>query len=446
LKNGRTIWADQVREAGQKLEYDVGEGTFAIPRSSVSSIEVGGVAPQTVDDAKSVDLAMFTPKASAPDDPSISRKLIRDGRVDDEVLAEMERAGDANIAATAYLLAGKREFEAGRMTQARNYLESAKRLNPDDPTILNYYSAVLVRGGNTGEALAYAERSVRLAPQSAESLAVLGYAQFAADHTPEAIHSWKASLAIRPDDGVQHMLEKAEREAAAEADFSLRESSHFTLRYEGQQTSESLRSELMRTLEDDYEDLARQFGSGPAGSIAVVLYTDQAFFDVTQAKSWTTAINDGKLRIPIEGVSSISPQLARVLKHELAHSFINQASSGRCPQWLNEGIAQSLEPRTVGTNGRRLAQLFAAHQDLPYNMLEGSFMQYSGAEAALAYDESLAAVEYIRDTYGMGDVVRVLERLNEGNSTEAALRAIAHCDYGQLETEVGQFLTRKYGN
>jgi len=47
LKNGRTIWADQVREDKNKdrVEYDVGEDTYAIPRSSVDRIDAGGSAP-----------------------------------------------------------------------------------------------------------------------------------------------------------------------------------------------------------------------------------------------------------------------------------------------------------------------------------------------------------------------------------------------------------------
>ena len=49
LKNGRTIWADQVREDKDKdrIEYDVGEDTYAIPKSSVDRIDAGGVAPVT---------------------------------------------------------------------------------------------------------------------------------------------------------------------------------------------------------------------------------------------------------------------------------------------------------------------------------------------------------------------------------------------------------------
>ena len=187
-------------------------------------------------------------------------------------------------------------------------------------------------------------------------------------------------------------------------------------------------------------------GTAPRSSIPVVLYTDQAFFDVTQAPAWTSAINDGKLRIPVEGVSTVTPELARVLKHELAHSFINQLSGGRCPQWLHEGIAQVIEPRTVGGSGRQLAQLFATHQNLPYNTLEGSFMRLSPNQAALAYAESLAAAEYVNETYGMSDLRRVLELLGEGISTEAALRTSIHSGYAQLESEVGRFLASKYGD
>jgi len=215
------------------------------------------------------------------------------------------------------------------------------------------------------------------------------------------------------------------------------------LHYEGSKTSDALREQVLATLETDYDDLLAQFGTGPRSSVPVVLYTDQAFFDVTQAPSWTGAVNDGKLRIPVQGLTSLTPELAHVLKHELAHSFINQLSAGRCPQWLNEGLAQAAEPRALA-NGRRLAEVFQAEREIPLNLLEGNFMRFSGPEATLAYDESLAAVQYIQDTYGMSDLQRILEKLGEGSSAEAAMRAVLHSDYAQLETEVGKYLAGKY--
>ena len=43
LKNGRTIVADHVRENGTHYEYDIGDDSYAIPKSSVDHVEAGGV-------------------------------------------------------------------------------------------------------------------------------------------------------------------------------------------------------------------------------------------------------------------------------------------------------------------------------------------------------------------------------------------------------------------
>jgi hypothetical protein len=287
---------------------------------------------------------------------------------------------------------------------------------------------------------------VSSSPNSPDAYTVLGYAQQASDHTRDAVASWKHSLELRPDPAVQQYLAKAQREQNVETDFAQRESGHFVLHYEGKQTSESFREQILAALESDYDDLARDLGTPPRDNILVTLYTEQAFFDVTRAPSWSGALNDGKLRIPINGLNSMTPELARVLKHELAHTFINQLSAGRCPPWLHEGIAQLLEPKSLGSDGRQLAQLFKSQNNIPLNVLEGSFLRFSGGQAYLAYAESLAAVTYINDTYGMGDIQRILQLLSQGNSTEAALRATIHSDYGQLESEVAKYLADKYGD
>jgi hypothetical protein len=274
----------------------------------------------------------------------------------------------------------------------------------------------------------------------------LGFAQYAAGYPKEATQSWKKSIAIRPDASIQRLLDRAGRELTAENNYSERETGHFVLRYEGSQSSDTFRSQILSTLEAAYTELAQGFGAEPRSSIQVVLYTNQAFFDVTHAPSWTAALNDGKLRIPVQGLDSVTSDLAQILKHELAHSFVNQLSVGRCPMWLNEGVAQAMEPRSLGSDGPRLAQLFQQEHEIPLNALEGSFASFSGSGAALAYDESLATVEYIRNTYGMSDVVRLLERLGHGESPESALRSTVHSDYRQLQSEVGAFLARQYGN
>ncbi|HYL13278.1 MAG TPA: peptidase MA family metallohydrolase [Terriglobales bacterium] len=450
LKNGRQIWADRVRENGAHLEYDVGDNSYAIPSTLVDRVEAGGVAPDIASSPQNSGhgLPTFVPNSDidVDVDGDLPAKIIHEGYVDADALASLEHTAKPAITAAGYFIAGKHEFDRGNFPQARTYLDTALGLQPDSPTILNYYAAALVRIGMAKQAISYAERSTRLAPNSADSFAVLGFVQFSLDRSKDAIRSWKRSLQLRPDPAVEAYIAKAERETQAEADFAQRASSHFTLRYEGKQTSESLRRAILSTLESEYDDLVRQLGVAPRENIPVILYTNETFFDVTHAPAWSGAVNDGKLRIPVNGVESVNSEMARVLKHELAHSFIDQISHGRCPQWLHEGIAQAVEPKTVSSDGRRLAELFSADREIPFNALEGSFMRFSTMEAILAYDESLAAVEYINDTYGMSELRRILQRIGDGSPTEVALRSTIHSDYGQLQREVGRFLLSKYGS
>src|SRR5262252_1193001 len=65
LKNGRTIVADHVRENGNHYEYDVGDDSYAIPKSLVDRVEVGGLPTHSSSaGAKITDLPSFTPADS----------------------------------------------------------------------------------------------------------------------------------------------------------------------------------------------------------------------------------------------------------------------------------------------------------------------------------------------------------------------------------------------
>jgi hypothetical protein len=242
------------------------------------------------------------------------------------------------------------------------------------------------------------------------------------------------------DPELDSLIKVATRQASVEADFSSSGSTHFNMRYEGQKASPQLREAILATLEHHFEDLVSTLNVLPRDSIAVVLYTNESYFDVTQAPSWTGAINDGKLRIPISGISQMTPGLSRVLKHELAHSFIAQATGGRCPVWLNEGIAQMVEPKSVSQYLPFLSQLFASGNQMPLRALEGSFIGYGSEQASTAYIESLGYVDYIRRTYGISRITDLMRDLNEGESAEEALKSVIHDDYSQLEYEYSRQL------
>ncbi|MGH9517797.1 MAG: peptidase MA family metallohydrolase [Terriglobales bacterium] len=444
LKNGGAIYADQTKQTASGIEYQKGDDAYTIPNSVVQSVEKTE-APATSGAVAVQQLPAYTPETPTRGEEHFLDEILHGGKVDRNALIKIDSHGNRDETAIAYYIAGKQEFEAGDYGSAGRDFENALRNDPQNPAILTFYASLLVKTGNARQAIIYAEQAVGQAPDSADAYAVLGYAQYSADRSKDAIQSWKKSLALRPDSSIQQILVRAQREKYVESNYSERETGHFVLRYEGAQSSEALRAQILETLESAYRDLSSEFAREPRASIQVVLYTRKDFFDVTRVPGWVGALNDGQIRIPLRGMNSVTPTLARILRHELAHSFINQATQGRCPQWLNEGIAQLVEPRSL-SGGTVLAQLFKADREVPLNALESGFSSFSTEQVQLAYMESLATAAYIRDHYGMSDVMRILDRLGEGESVESALRSTIHCDYRQLQEETGAALIHQFGS
>jgi tetratricopeptide (TPR) repeat protein len=443
LKNGDRIQADSAQERNGRVEYTIGDNTMSIPKSIVVRIEKGPVyTPSPAASAGADNPPAHEQMAGSGD---LLARVIRNGAVDTGAIKAIENEGDALQSAAANSIAANFEEKRRNYSAAAHYLQAALVFLPDHGVLLENYAAILLQLGRAEEALLRAQQATRASPQSADAFLVLGYAYYKNDHDREAIAALKKSLDLRPNDRARELLERIERESRTEADFRQQESSHFTLRYEGSQTADALRTQVLEALESDYRALSNDLGATPR-NIYVSLYTDQAFFDVTHAAAWTSALNDGKIRIPISGVKAVTPEMASVLRHELTHSFVAQITHSRAPGWLNEGIAELEQGLNTGAFGPRLAALYASGRQVPLNQLEGEFQGYSSAEASVAYAESLAAVEYIRATYGMSDLARLLQRLGEGQSVESALRSTVHAGYAELETEITSYLKKNYGS
>jgi hypothetical protein len=175
------------------------------------------------------------------------------------------------------------------------------------------------------------------------------------------------------------------------------------------------------------------------------LYTQQGFTDITQAPGWVGALNDGRIRVPVQGLTEVNSELSRVLRHELTHSFIQQKTHGRAPIWIQEGVAQWMEGKKSDENAGVLVQVYEQGQAAPLGRLEGSWMGLSNDVARYAYAWALANVECIVETQGMGDIERILERIGGGETTEQALKEVLRDDYGDLMRSTVQYLKKNYG-
>ena len=477
LKNGTFLAVDQVRDKGDFYEYSMGGAKYTIAKKFVEKVETGGgpsisigsavPTTQVIADPSTgtATLSTGTPIAAEPakhgklpvtsigvdmapsaEESALMEKIITEGHVDPQALAAIEKKNSKNYAAMAYFMAARFEIQHNEFESARSYMEEAVSLNPNSAPLIGYYVVTLSQTGRSAEALEQAERATQVAPTDAWTHLLLGAIDYNSDRNTDAIREFKRAADLEPDNPItKQFLAKVEREQKVEANFRKSESQHFTLHYEGAQTSLLLPTDILQALETDYRDISGQLNFVPTENISVVLYTNKTFFDVTQAPSWAGALNDGKLRIPIQGLRAVDDKLQAVLRHELTHSFLHQMTRGRCPTWMNEGLAMTMEGRSLSPIGPQLAELFNRKKEAPMKYLEGPFSGFSPPQAMVAYAESLAAVDYLRSRYGMSDVQRMLQRIGDGEGTEAALRATTQDTYEQFQEDLQKYLAKTYG-
>lgn len=450
LKNGRRITATTVTEENGRVSYETRAGQLSLPRSIVERIERGG--PSFSDSAaeQAAQLRLTLPLAETlVGYDEVARAAVHDASIDRNYIAKLEenaRGGGAAAAtrvAMAHQAAAQFELGRGDTDHALAHYRRALTFAPEQPILLLNTAYLHLRRSEYTAALDYLERARRVAPDSADVLKLVGWAYYGLNKINQAVEEWQQAQRLRPDADVAHALEKAKRDQQAESSFREGESSHFVLRYNGS-AAPGLAREVLRTLEEHFRAIESELNFTPAEPIGVILYTEQAFADITRAPAWVGALNDGRIRVPVQGLTAVPAELSRALKHELTHSFIQQKTRGRCPVWLQEGVAQWMEGQRSTENADLLVTAYERKAAMPLAAMEGSWMRMPGQVALYAYAWSLGVVEYLVATYGMRDLERLLDRVATEPSTEAAARSALRMDYPELEQQTAKYLRHTY--
>jgi len=449
LKNGHRIVAERVAEDGTHVIYQTPSGETSIPKSIVARIERDGF----VDSPAKSDLSQ-PPVSAPPIQPArgyedVQTRAVPGDLVDYAYIAQLETearsGGTVAIAklSVAHHAAAQFLLSKGDTDAAIEQYRQALVFAPENVGLLLNLAALYLRESQFTAALDPLEHARRLAPDSADVSKLMGWAYYGSNQMNAAIEAWTRAERLRPDPEVEQALAKAQRDKAEEESYREGETAHFNLKYYGG-AAPDLAREILRSLEDDFRDLESQLDYTPPDSISVILYTQQAFADITRAPGWVGALNDGRLRIPVQGLTHVTPELARVLKHELTHSFIGQKSHYRAPTWLQEGTAQWMEGRRSSASAGALIQAAGQGMLPAVGGLEGSWMGFSNSEESFAYAWSLAVVESIIDTGSMSDISRLVDQVASASSTEAALREALHLSYEDLNQQTITYLKRAY--
>ncbi len=453
LKNGRRIIAMSVVEEGDKVKYLTSAGELSLPKSIVDHIERGGAVPMAESAASAAANLSISPPAVQPraatHNEEIEHAAVHDGSIDREYIAKLEgeaRSGGKQAgfnAAIGHHAAATFELLRGDMEHALSDERTALTYAPEEPALLMNVAYGLLRRSEYKQSLDYLDRAERVAPDDPNVAKRAGWAYYGMNKMDQAVAEWKKALALRPDAEVQAALEKAQRDKNEEENYKENESSHFTLRYSGT-AAPALARDVLRTLEAHYSTIESELNYAPPDSVGVILYTQEAFADITKAPGWVGALNDGRIRVPVQGLTGVDHELSRILKHELTHSFIQQKTHGHAPTWVQEGLAQWMEGQRSGENAAVLVQFYGEGHMIPLSRLEGNWIHMDSNTASFSYAWALANVEYVVQADGMGDIERVLDRIGSGMATEAALREVLHSDYNDLMQSTVEYLRKTY--
>jgi tetratricopeptide (TPR) repeat protein len=454
LKNGRKIIAPRVVLGNGQVSYETAAGRLSLPASIVDkvvkdSFAFDPVAGTPADRAANLPIAPPHPPArSAHDD--VARAAVHGGAIDTGFLSTLESEADANPTpevvsrvVAAESAAARFEVNGGDYDRALEHYRTALRFAPDETGLLLDAAYLHLRRSEYSAALDLLERAQSGASDSPDVAKLTGWAYYGLNRVGDAVKEWKRALALQPDAEVQHALEKAERDAQEESNYREGETAHFRLRYNGNAAPELARG-VLRTLETQYGEISYALNYSPPEAIGVILYTDKAFTDITQAPSWVGALNDGRIRVPVDGLSSVTEELARVLIHELTHSFIMQKTRGRCPVWLQEGVAQYMEGKRSHRAAARLVSAYDGHLEISLASYENSWMNLPKDAVANAYAWSLAVVETIVSEGGMIDIERILDRISDESSPEDALRSVLRESYQDTMQDTAHYLRKAY--
>lgn len=429
LKDGRSIRCDIVREEGEKVIYWIGETKLTIAKDKVDHIErngekgdiLGTSTPSTNSSASASQRLSALPN---PLLPNLTSELVLSSedlsKLEASVKAQPSNKVQAEQLVKALNAMATKEYQAGHYNQAKDLLQRALKTKKEDVNSLVFLGTIALAEGRYLEAADYSRHALEVDGNSPGAYYQLGAAYYATEQLPEAIKAWQATLKLTKSPVVQAALEKAEREMRVAGNFTGAHSRFFNLSLEGKAIDLSLENTLVGLLEDSYSLLKRRFDYEPKEKISAIFYTEQTFFDVTRAPSWAGALNDGKLRVPIGGISGNTSELARNITHELTHSFVKFKSQGRCPTWLNEGLAQVMEGKVSSEYQVPLTKLAASGHLPPLQLLSGSFVGLSDGQALVAYAYSLAATEILTER-GLNVAVQILEDLSQNNSIDTAL-------------------------
>jgi Tfp pilus assembly protein PilF len=318
-------------------------------------------------------------------------------------------------------------------------MQTASSLDPERAEIHAALGNLCFMASRIDESRSELAEAVRLDPRDAQSLFLLGEIAHREGDVSEALAKWREAAGIEPENELfRQRLDQAEKESDVESRFARRNHSHFALRYDVDPAGiQSAADEMLTVLEDAYGQVAHELGLRPTSTISVVVYEEEDFRAVTGLHDWARGVYDGRIRVPYGVLQLGAASMRQVCYHEYTHAAIYEASRGRCPVWLNEGLAQLMSGEWDPDDAAFLSGAMTSSELVPLAGLETSFVEESDPIVVrVMYGEAYVAARYLVERYGRFAMGQALAALGDGRPMSRVLDEVFSTGYDELDVQM----------
>lgn len=196
--------------------------------------------------------------------------------------------------------------------------------------------------------------------------------------------------------------------------------------------------ELLEAIRRHHRELNELLGGVSGVRSTLRLIDAEEFYSITQLPSWTNAMFFRKqIVIPIDNSRGIDrKELERSLRHEYFHALTNSLSDGKCPGWLDEGLAQLIEGTPHPHLWLALSTYLKKRGIVPFDRLMKGFTKLPADMVAPAYAQSLVAAGMVKSQFGIPSIRLFFRKLREGVATNEAFRLSFGIPFSAFQTRV----------
>lgn len=350
--------------------------------------------------------------------------------------AALESEPDSQPARKGLALAavelGRSHLRAGRFRQSRELFEKAVEAQPDNAEYHRLLAQVIFSGADTRAARSEIDRALELAPGDAAARELSGDIYDREGLLNLAVGEWESAVKA----GGSHMLAakiaRGRREMAAEEGMERESSRYFVVLYEPEVPRELVQG-FFKALDQAFDVLHDRLGEYPRGELTVLLYARKAFASVTQAPDWAGGLYDGKIRIPVGGLTTVEEAagLHSVLIHEMTHAFLYRMAPAGLPLWFNEGLATAFQ----GWGSAEIRAYFSEHPPEGLASLDDVDQGLRGRRGSVtaAYAAARLAIGDLEEMRGFAAVRRIIAGVGAGGAFAEVFRDEARVEVAEFE-------------